>query len=321
LVDSVQVWHLADLLHRYLRQQPTARLGHPSVGRSAATLRYRRLYEGADPDATEGKVELRYPTFQRVQLTESRPKVLEKLPNLKLLFTTGLGNASFDMAAATELGIPVCGSHMIGNGTSELTWGLILALLRKIPQEDRVFKYEGGWQTKMGFGVQGKTLGLVGLGRLGTETARVALAFGMKVTAWSANLTEARVSATGLDVSLAPSLESLLSTSDIVSLHLVLSPTTRQIISRARLGLMKPSAFLINTSRGGLIDQDAMCDALEAGTIAGVGLDTFEVEPVPKDARIRKVAREQADRVVITPHIGVSTQFERLSRDVAARLY
>lgn len=230
-------------------------------------------------------------------------QLLESLPNLKLLFTTGMGNASFDMKAATKLGIVVCGTQMLGNATAELTWGLILGILRKIPQEDRAFK-DGGWQTKMGFGVQGKTLGLVGLGRLGIQVAKVGLAFGMKVLAWSPNLNGQRIRATGLEVHLAPSLDHLLSHSDVVSLHLVLSASTHAILSASKLALLKPTSFLINTSRGALIDQEALCDLLESGSIAGAALDTFEVEPVPNSARIRQVAATYPDRIVVTPHVG-----------------
>ncbi|KAI9024586.1 phosphoglycerate dehydrogenase [Hyaloraphidium curvatum] len=228
--------------------------------------------------------------------------LLEKLPNLKLLITTGMGNASFDMKAATELGIAVCGTAAAGNSTAELTWALILAVLRKLPVEDAGFK-AGGWQSTMGTGLEGKTLGVVGLGRIGSSVARVGVAFGMKVIAWSQNLTQSRIDSLNLPISLAPSLADLLSASDVVTLHLVLSPRTRGLVSREMLAKIRPGSVLVNTSRGALVDEEALAEAVQEGRVAA-GLDTFVEEPVPPDAGIRKAAREHPERVVATPHIG-----------------
>jgi phosphoglycerate dehydrogenase-like enzyme len=231
--------------------------------------------------------------------TPVRRSLLERLPNLKLLITTGMGNASFDFPAATELGIVCCGTSMAGPSTSELAWGLILALAKKIPQEDAAVR-AGRWQLGLGESMNGRTLGVVGLGRLGTVTARVGLAFGMRVLAWSQNLTPERAEAAGVAYA---TKDELFAQSDYISIHYVLSERSRGMIGARELGLMKPTAYLINTSRGPLVDEAALMRALETHAIAGAGLDVFDVEPLPPDHPLRHM-----ENTVITPHLGYVTE-------------
>ena len=222
-------------------------------------------------------------------------ELLERLPRLELLITTGSQNAAIDVEAARELGAIVCGTGSLGFATAELTWGLILALARQIPREDRAIR-EGGWQVALGQGLQGKTLGIIGLGNLGTQVARIGAAFGMELVAWSQNLTEERAEAAGAE--LAP-LEELLARSDVVTIHLKLSERTRGLIGAPELEAMKQSGYIVNTSRGPIIDEDALVEALEAGAIAGAGLDTFDREPLPLDHPLRRLPN-----TVLTPHVG-----------------
>ena len=222
-------------------------------------------------------------------------ELLERLPRLELLITTGSQNAAIDVEAARELGAIVCGTGSLGFATAELTWGLILALARQIPREDRAIR-EGGWQVALGQGLQGKTLGIIGLGNLGTQVARIGAAFGMELVAWSQNLTEERAQAAGAE--LAP-LEELLERSDVVTIHLKLSERTRGLIGAPELEAMKQSAYIVNTSRGPIIDEDALVEALEAGAIGGAGLDTFDREPLPLDHPLRRLPN-----TVLTPHVG-----------------
>ena len=222
-------------------------------------------------------------------------ELLERLPRLELLITTGSQNAAIDVEAARELGAIVSGTGSLGFATAELTWGLILALARQIPREDRAIR-EGGWQVALGQGLQGKTLGIIGLGNLGTQVARIGAAFGMEIVAWSQNLTEERAEAAGAE--LAP-LEELLERSDVITIHLKLSERTRGLIGAPELEAMKQSAYIVNTSRGPIIDEDALVEALEAGAIAGAGLDTFDREPLPLDHPLRRLPN-----TVLTPHVG-----------------
>jgi phosphoglycerate dehydrogenase-like enzyme len=224
--------------------------------------------------------------------------LLEKLPNLKLLVTTGMGNASFDMQAAKELGVTVCGARGAGSGTSELTWGLIIALARSIVKED-VATRQGHWETTVGIDLLGHTLGCMGLGNLGSRVAKVGLAFGMNVIAWSQNLTQARCDEIGVKL---VSKDELLAQSDWLSIHLVLSDRTRGLVGAADLAKMKPTAFLINTSRGPIVDREALLGALQNRRIAGAGLDVFDYEPLEKDDPFLKL-----DNTVITPHLGFVT--------------
>jgi phosphoglycerate dehydrogenase-like enzyme len=226
--------------------------------------------------------------------------LIERLPNLKLLVTTGMRNASFDMQAAADHGVTVCGTEGLGHPTAELTVGLILALLRRIPQEHQAIR-EGRWQTTLGEDAHSKTLGVIGLGRLGSQVARVGLALQMNVIAWSQNLTQERADEAG--VTLAPTKEALLEQSDIVTVHLVLSDRTRGLIGADDLRRMKPTAYLVNTSRGPIVDEPALAEALRAGTIAGGALDVFSVEPLPPDDPFIGL-----DNVILTPHIGYVTK-------------
>jgi phosphoglycerate dehydrogenase-like enzyme len=226
--------------------------------------------------------------------------VIEALPKLKLLLTSGMRNASFDLEAAKERGITVCGTGGVGNATAGLTIGLILELTRKIGFENARIHAGELWQTTMGQDVEGMTLGVVGLGKLGTKVATVAKALGMKVIAWSENLTPDACANIG--VSYAPKDE-LFSSADIISIHVILSKRTRGLITAEDLARMKPTAYLVNTARGPIVDEAALLDALQRKTIAGAGLDTFSQEPLPVDHPLRKL-----DNVVLTPHIGYVTE-------------
>lgn len=227
--------------------------------------------------------------------------ILKRLPNLRLLVTSGPVNAAIDIDAARELGIVVSGT--VGRngipGTIELAWALILASARSIVREDALVR-AGGWQRGVGTVLTGRTLGIVGLGNLGSRMIPVARAFGMEITAWSRNLSKDRAAELGVT---ALDHDEFFSTADVVSVHLKLSPRSAGYIGREALGLMKSSAFLVNTSRGQLIDEDALIEALETGAIAGAGLDTFDVEPLPAEHRLRSLPN-----VVLSPHMGYVTQ-------------
>ena len=226
-------------------------------------------------------------------------ELFEKLPNLRLLITAGMRNAAIDLAAATARKVQVCGTEMLPYPTAELTWGLILALFRHIPQEDRATR-AGRWQTTLGLGLKGKVLGLLGLGRLGSQVARVGRAFGMEVIAWSQNLTAERAAEAGAAL---VAKEELFARADIVSIHLVLSPRSRGLVGAGELARMKPTAFLVNTSRGPIVDEAALIACLKERRIAGAGLDVFEPEPLPKTHPLLAL-----DHVVITPHLGYVTE-------------
>lgn len=225
--------------------------------------------------------------------------LLEQLPRLRLLTTTGMRNAAIDMQAAADCHVLVCGTGGILYPTAELTWGLVLSLLRHIPDEDQATR-AGRWQVSMGLGLHGKTLGLMGLGRLGSEVARVGNAFQMDVIAWSQNLTAERAAERGATL---VSKDELLARADILSIHLVLSARSRGLIGHQELNRMKPTAYVINTSRGPIVDEAALIAALQNGTIAGAGLDVFDEEPLPLDHPLRRTAN-----TVITPHIGYVTE-------------
>ncbi len=225
-------------------------------------------------------------------------RLLERLPRLKLLVTTGMRNASIDTAAASDLGVTVCGTGGLPYPTAELTWGLILALARHIPQEDRETR-EGKWQVSVGVGLRGKVLGVIGLGNLGSQVATIGSAFGMSVLAWSQNLTAERAAQFGATL---VGKDELLSRSDIVTIHLVLSDRTRGLIGARELGLMKPTAYLINTSRGPIVEEKALVGALQKKAIAGAGIDVFDEEPLPLGHPLRRL-----ENTVITPHLGYVT--------------
>ncbi len=219
------------------------------------------------------------------------------LPKLKLLITSGMRNASIDMASAQAHGVTVCGTGSGGSAPVEMTWALILGLARHLVAENNALRQNGPWQSTVGFGLSGKRLGLIGLGKIGQKMAVIAQAFGMHVVAWSQNLTAERAAAYGVDF--AASKEALLATSDVVSIHLVLSERTRGLLDAADLALMKHSALLINTSRAAIVDQPALIAALEANKIGAAGLDVFDIEPLPANHPFRTLPN-----VLATPHLG-----------------
>ena len=225
--------------------------------------------------------------------------VLERLPRLRLVVTGGMRNAAIDTAAAARLGITVCGVPGSSPATAELAWALLLALVRSVPVEDAAVR-AGRWQSTVGTGLAGRTLGIVGLGRLGTRMVPVARAFGMDVLAWSPDLTDEVAAAAG---AVRVDEDELFRRSDVVSLHLVLSERSRGTVGREQLALLGPHGYLVNTSRSGLVDRDALLAALHAGTIAGAALDVFDVEPVPPDDPLLT-----APRTVLTPHLGYVTR-------------
>lgn len=224
--------------------------------------------------------------------------LLDRLPKLQLLITTGMRNASFDLGAARERGLTVCGTSGGNEDTAELAWGLILGAMRRIAEDHQTMR-EGGWQTRIGHRVAGKTLGVVGLGRLGSAVARVGLAFRMEVLAWSQNLTDERAVAAGVK---RVDKDELLRRSDIVSVHLVLSPRSRGLIGRDDIAKMKKTAVLVNTSRGPIVDTAAVLDALEQGRLGYAAFDVYDREPLPADHKLRR-----APRVLLTPHVGYVT--------------
>ncbi len=223
--------------------------------------------------------------------------LLARLPKLQLLITSGMRNASIDLPAAARHGVTVCGTASGSEAPMELTWALILGLAKHLVAESSGLRANGPWQQHVGITLHGKTLGLLGLGKIGGQMAKVAQAFGMNVVAWSQNLTAERAQEFG--VQLAESKQALLAASDFVSVHLVLSDRSRGLIDRQALAQMKNSAFLINTSRAAIVDQQALVEALQTGQIAGAGLDVFEVEPLPADHPLRRLPN-----VLATPHVG-----------------
>ena len=223
-------------------------------------------------------------------------KVVEALPDLKLLITTGARNNSFDVKACAERGVTVCGTGAAGSPTTGIAFGLMLELTRRIGFENARLKAGAPWQMTIGRDLDGLTLGILGLGKLGQRSAAVGKAFGMKTIAWSQNLTDERAKAAGTDY---VSKDDLFRTADFVTIHLVLSDRSRGLVGAKELGLMKKSAYLINTSRGPIVDEKALIATLQSGSIAGAGLDVFDIEPLPLDHPFRKM-----DNVVITPHLG-----------------
>lgn len=227
--------------------------------------------------------------------------LLDRLPCLKLLIASGMRNSAIDLAAARANGVTVCGTESSATPPVELTWALLLGLARGIVQENNALRGGGPWQSTVGADLHGRRLGLLGLGRIGGRVARVGLAFGMEVTAWSQNLTEERADEVG--VALAPSKEDLLSRADFVSVHLALSDRTRGLLGPRELALLKPTAYLVNTSRAAVVDQDALLAALRERRIAGAGVDVFDTEPLPADHPMRT-----APRLLATPHLGYVSQ-------------
>lgn len=225
--------------------------------------------------------------------------VLERLPKLELLVTTGPFNAAIDIDAAAEIGITVCGTGGAIFNTSELTWALILACARHVPTEDANVR-SGGWMTTVGTDLHGKTLALCGAGRLGGIVGTVGEAFGMKLIAWSQNLTDERaaeIGATKVDK------HTLFRDADVLTIHLVLSDRTRGLVGAPELALMKPSAILVNTSRGPIVDEHALAEALRERRLRAAGVDVYETEPLPPDHPFRSL-----DNMVRTPHLGYVTE-------------
>lgn len=270
----------------------------PLAGHAEITAFHDHL---ADIDALAKRLE----SFDAVMLMRERTRIpaalMTRLPRLKLIITGAPPNRITDEEAAAANGVAIVHAKLQGGSTeatAAMTWALILSLIRDVPAQSRSVR-DGGWQTSVGLDLAGRTLGLVGLGKVGSEVARIAAAFGMEVIAWSQNLTdEAAVAAGAKRVD----KQTLLANADIVSLHLVLSERSRHIIDAAALAGMKPGAFLINTSRGGLIDEAALIEALDQGRLAGAGLDVFETEPLP----LGHPFRHRSD-VLATPHLGFVT--------------
>jgi D-3-phosphoglycerate dehydrogenase len=243
-------------------------------------------------------------------------RVIEALPDLKLIITTGMRNASIDIKAAAERGVTVCGTGGFGNPTTGVAVGLMLELTRRVGWENARMKAGESWQVTLGHDLEGKTLGVIGLGKLGTRVARVMQALGMKTIAWSQNLTAEKAREAGAEL---VGKDELLRRADIITIHLVLSDRSRGLIGARELGLMKPTAYLVNTARGPIVDEKALIDVLKASRIAGAGLDVFDVEPLPRDHAFRTL-----DNVVITPHLGYvsaenyTVQFKDVVEDIRA---
>ena len=224
--------------------------------------------------------------------------LIESLPKLKYIMTSGMRNKSIDLEATKKKNIIVCGTEINSNPAAEITWALILGLYRNMKQEiDNMF--QGYWQTTVGFELKGKMLGLIGLGKIGTQVAKVAKAFGMEVCAWSENLNLSHANELGV---LPMSKEDLLKNSDIISIHLVLGDRYKNLITKKELTMMKKTAFLINTSRGPIINESDLIDVLKDEKIAGVGLDVYEKEPLPQDHKLRFLPN-----ALLLPHIGYVT--------------
>jgi phosphoglycerate dehydrogenase-like enzyme len=262
-------------------------------------------------DDEDAVVERLAPFDVVVAMRERTPfprSLLERLPDLRLLVTTGAKNASIDVAAAAERGVTVCGTGAHPPGTAELTWTLILAVARHLLEETANLR-GGGWQTTVGTDLAGRRLGIVGLGRLGTRVARIGQAFEMDVVAWSQNLTDERAAEAGVR---RVDKDELFRTADVVTVHLQLSDRTRGLIGADELALMKPNAILVNTSRGPIVDEQALLAALQERRLAGAGIDVYEREPLPAEHPVRS-----APGLVATPHLGYVTEatYEVFYRD------
>ncbi|MFI1431481.1 D-2-hydroxyacid dehydrogenase family protein [Streptomyces lydicus] len=245
--------------------------------------------------------------------------LLARLPRLRLLITSGMRNAAIDLDAAARHGVTVCGTASNTEPPVELTWALILGLARDVVTENTALRAGGPWQSTLGADLHGRTLGLLGLGKIGTRVARIGLAFGMDVVAWSRNLTPERAAEAG--VRAAATKEELLESSDFVSVHLVLGERTRGLLGADELRRMRPTSYLINTSRAAIVDQSALLQALRENWIAGAGLDVFEQEPLPADHPLRTLPN-----VLALPHLGYVTRrnyegyFQQAVEDITAFL-
>lgn len=225
--------------------------------------------------------------------------VFRRLPNLKLFITSGMRNNAVDFKTAKEMGVVTCGTDSPGSSTVELTWALILGTMRNVAFDHMTMK-QGGWQERTGIAVSGKTLGIVGLGKLGGMVAEIAPKFGLDVIAWSPNLKQERCDELGVEK---VSKEDLFSRADIVSIHMILSDRSRGLVTAEDFARMKPSAILVNTSRGAIVEQQALIDALTDGRIRAAAVDVYEQEPLPTDHPFRKI-----DNLLTTPHVGYVTE-------------
>ncbi len=297
--NSINVAILDDYQNVALQSADWSRLD----GRAAITVFNDHLADPAD-------VVERLRTFDVICVMRERtplPRaILEQLPRLRLIASTGARNASIDVAAAAELGIEIVHTGYESSPTVELTWALILASARNILTESNSLR-SGGWQRTVGSGLRGKTLGVLGLGNIGSQIARIGSAFGMEIIAWSQNLTAERAQACG--ARLVSKIE-LLQQADIVTIHLILSRRTRQLIVGAELAVMKSTAWLVNTSRGPIVEEGALIEALQKRAIAGAALDVFDTESLTSDHPFRSL-----DNVLATPHIGY------VSRELYATFY
>ncbi|AJE82500.1 D-isomer specific 2-hydroxyacid dehydrogenase [Streptomyces albus] len=245
--------------------------------------------------------------------------LLARLPRLRLLIASGMRNSVIDYEAARAAGVTVCGTESSSTPPTELTWALLLGLARQLVPESTALREGGPWQGSVGTDLAGRTLGLLGLGKIGAKVARVGLAFGMDVLAWSQHLTPARAEEVG--VRLAASKEELLARADFVSVHLALGPRTRGLIGARELALMRPGAYLVNTSRAAIVDQEALLAGLREGRIAGAGVDVFDQEPLPAAHPMRT-----APRLLATPHLGYvsranyATYYSQAVEDIQAFL-
>ena len=267
----------------------------------------------ADPEAVVARLQPFNVVCVMRERTPFPRDVLQQLPQLKLIASTGPRNASIDMQAATDLRIAVTATGYDSTPTIEFTWSLILASMRGIAREAASLE-AGGWQIGLGTNLRGKSLGVVGLGNIGREVARIGLAFGMKVIAWSQNLTEEKASAAGTTL---VDKETLFREADIVTVHLVLSGRTRGLIGAPEFGMMKPTARFVNTSRGPIVDEAALIQTLRGHKIAGAAVDVFDLEPLPADHPFRKL-----ENILATPHIGYVTEdlYRTFYGDAAANI-
>jgi phosphoglycerate dehydrogenase-like enzyme len=255
-----------------------------------------------NPFANEKEASIELEDFEALFIMRERTPItkslIERLPKLKYIMTSGMRNNAIDLDATKKKKIIVCGTEINPNPAAEITWALILGLYRNMKQEiDNMF--QGYWQTTIGFELKGKMLGLIGLGKIGTQVAKVAKAFGMEVCAWSENLNLSHANELGV---LPMSKEDLLKNSDIISIHLVLGEKYKNLITKKELGMMKKTSFLINTSRGAIINEKDLIQALKDDGIAGAGLDVYEKEPLPQDHKLRFLSN-----ALLLPHIGYVT--------------
>ena len=262
------------------------------AGRATIKVLNRHIASPAELTAELADANVIVANRERTVITDA---LLATLPKLELIVTSGMRNASIDVAAANARGITVCGTSTLGYPTAELTWTMILAFMRSLPKEVASLA-AGGWQTSVGMGVRGKTLGIIGLGRIGSDVAKVGQAFGMKVIAWSRSLTPEKAAALGVEC---VTMDELLARADVATIHLLLNKDTKGFIGADKLAKMKSTALLVNTSRAQLVDTTALIAALKAGTLGGAALDVYDREPLAADDPIRS-----APNTLLTPHLG-----------------